>query len=500
MSYSFQTNVTSLVAQQNLNQTQRMQSNVIEQLTSGYRINSSSDDAAGLAVANEYRSNIAQLTQGVQNANQGVNQLQIIDGGLSNISQILDRMNTLATESATSTFTGNRATLNTEYSGLVTEINRQADNIQLNSGGTYNSTLSVFIGGATTSASSNAVAPVDLSGAANAVDATSLGLENTSVLGGGNAITSPGTTNLNTAATILSAGGTQSFTFHYTNASGSDATLTASVESAAGGISVSNALGQLNSQLSGLGITASVNSSGNLQFSGDRAFSATATGLAVGDGLISSGGSSTVDNQSLYAVTGAVPSANAAGEQFSLVGNNNQTVQITLGADSTAQEAVADINKTAGALGITASVTSGGAVQLSSTSSFTMVETVAATGGAADSIFNSGTVGNVAVTSPVAGTSGTGNSQSALSAIQAAVNQLGLIQGVVGAGENKLNYAINLAQSQISNFSAAESTIRDANVAADATSLTQAQVLQQASIAALAQANSAPQALLKLFQ
>ena len=70
----------------------------------------------------------------------------------------------------------------------------------------------------------------------------------------------------------------------------------------------------------------------------------------------------------------------------------------------------------------------------------------------------------------------------------------------MGAGENLLQYATTLAQSQISSFSSAESQIRDANVAAAAANLTKAQVLQQTSIAAMAQANSEPQALLKLFQ
>jgi flagellin len=70
----------------------------------------------------------------------------------------------------------------------------------------------------------------------------------------------------------------------------------------------------------------------------------------------------------------------------------------------------------------------------------------------------------------------------------------------VGAGENLLNYATNLAQSQITNLSAAEAGIRDADVASEAANLTKAQVLQQASLAALAQANSAPQALLALLK
>ncbi|HEV2444874.1 MAG TPA: flagellin, partial [Candidatus Sulfopaludibacter sp.] len=69
---SIQTNVNSLVAQQNLSVNSQFQSKTIQRLTSGYRINSSADDAAGLAVANKFRSDVTELTQGVQNANNGV--------------------------------------------------------------------------------------------------------------------------------------------------------------------------------------------------------------------------------------------------------------------------------------------------------------------------------------------------------------------------------------------------------------------------------------------
>ena len=144
---SLVTNITSLEAQRNLNIDNAFQSKTIQQLTSGYRINSSGDDAAGLAIANGYRSSVSELTQGIANANDGTSQLQIVDGGLSNISTILDRMKTLATQSASGTFTDSRATLNQEYSGLVTELNRQAANINLNAGGSFNANLSVYIGG-----------------------------------------------------------------------------------------------------------------------------------------------------------------------------------------------------------------------------------------------------------------------------------------------------------------------------------------------------------------
>src|SRR5271165_3544163 len=147
---SIQTNVASLVAQQNIDINSAFQSNTIQQLSSGYRINSSADDAAGLAVANKYRGDTAELTQGVLNANNGVSSLQIVDGGLNNISTIIDRLRTLATESASGTFTGDRSTLNTEYQGLLTEINRQASNVNLNTGGSYNTNVVTYIGGAGT--------------------------------------------------------------------------------------------------------------------------------------------------------------------------------------------------------------------------------------------------------------------------------------------------------------------------------------------------------------
>src|SRR5450755_2841644 len=131
MSLSFQTNVASLIAQNNIRANSAFQANTITQLSSGYRINSSADDAAGLAVANKYRGDTAELTQGVLNANNAVSTLQIVDGGLNNISGIVDRLRTLATESASNTFTGNRTTLNNEYQGLLAEVNRQASNVNL---------------------------------------------------------------------------------------------------------------------------------------------------------------------------------------------------------------------------------------------------------------------------------------------------------------------------------------------------------------------------------
>ncbi len=275
MSISFQTNVTSLVAQQNLANNTDSLNNAVTQLTSGFRINKSGDDAGGLAVANGFRSDVVELQQGVRNANDGTAILQTIDGGLNNISNILNQLQTLATQSATDTFSGSRGTLDQEFQTLLGEIDRQAGNIGLASGGTYNVSLSVFIGGGNNQ--TNSQVTIDLSGSANSVGTTGLGLS-------------------------------------------SDNVLTAAA----------------------------------------------------------------------------------------------------------AKTSITDITT--------------------------------------------------------------------------AVQKLGLVQGAVGDGENDLTYAIGLANSQITNKSAAESNIRDANVAQEAAALTRSQVLLQSSVAALAQANAEPQSLLKLLQ
>jgi flagellin len=384
---SIQTNYAAMVGEQNLATNNTFQTKTIESLTSGYRINSSGDDPAGLAVANQYASDVAQLTQGVINGNSGVSTLQIIDGGLSNISTMLNRMQTLATESASGTFTGNRATVQNEFQTLLTEIDREAGNIGLGGTNTSNAAnLGVYIGGGDNQADSQ----VTLSLQGQTVDATALGLTGQTVAGGTNALT-VGAINLNSAALLLKTG-TQAFTF--TNLPGG-ASATVTVSGGSTGITTNQALASLDTQLEPFGITANLDSNGFLQFQSNNTFTVAAAAASAGNALT--------------ALAAAAPSAPLAGN-------------------------------------------------------------------------------------------GTANALNAVTAINNAIQTLGTVQGNVGAGENDLNYAINLANSQITNFSSAESQIRDADIATEAANLTKAQVLQQASIAAMAQANAAPQAVLKLLQ
>jgi flagellin len=182
------------------------------------------------------------------------------------------------------------------------------------------------------------------------------------------------------------------------------------------------------------------------------------------------------------------------------VNNNN-------GNATTLQQALQTLNTALSATGISAveNATANG-ISFQSASSFNINLTANSTGGTGN-LFGSGTaasanadVGAVGVAGPAATASNTGNAIAALASLQGAVTNLGLVQGQIGAGINKLNYAVSLAQSQITNFSAAESGIKDANIAAEAANLTKGQVLQQASLAALAQANSIPQNVLALLK
>jgi flagellin len=117
--------------------------------------------------------------QGVRNANDGLSTLQTIDGGVNNISQLLDRARTLATQSASGTFAGSREVLDSEFQSVISEIDRQAQAIGLNINGIFAKSMSVFIGGGRDSGSitgiTNGSVGVDLT--ESTVDATSLGLK-----------------------------------------------------------------------------------------------------------------------------------------------------------------------------------------------------------------------------------------------------------------------------------------------------------------------------------
>jgi len=140
-------NISSLQAQNALNQTQNSLSNTLQQLSTGQRINSGADDAAGLAIANGLNANITALTQSVQNASDGVGQLQVADGALSQITTLLNRAVTLATEAATGTVSDTqRGSLDAEFQSIKSEIDNIGQNTTYNGQAIFAAqTLTIFM-------------------------------------------------------------------------------------------------------------------------------------------------------------------------------------------------------------------------------------------------------------------------------------------------------------------------------------------------------------------
>ena len=168
-SFSVVSNVSATNAQANLNTTNIGLQKALERLSSGYRINKSGDDAAGLVVANTYRSESAVLQQGIRNAGDGLSTLQIKDGALNNISTLLDRLSTLATQSASSSATVDRNILDSEFQDVLTEIDREASVAGLDT----TQGFSVFV-------SSNGADGI-IGGSIAAADTTTLGVAGLSV-------------------------------------------------------------------------------------------------------------------------------------------------------------------------------------------------------------------------------------------------------------------------------------------------------------------------------
>ena len=138
------TNVSATLASNAINRNDRAMTTSMERLSTGLRINSASDDAAGLAIAARMRSQVDGLEQASRNANDGISMIQVAEGAVSEISNILGRMKELAVQSASGTYSAtDRTALNLEFQQLITEVDRIAKNTTwngmtiLDGGGTF---------------------------------------------------------------------------------------------------------------------------------------------------------------------------------------------------------------------------------------------------------------------------------------------------------------------------------------------------------------------------
>jgi flagellin len=175
--FSIVSNVAVANAQAQLRVTQIGLNRALERLSTGFRLNRSGDDAAGLAMANAYRNEAAILNQGVRNANDALSKLQIKDTAMSNIASILDRMATLATQAASSSSSADIGRMSSEFQALTQEIDREAAVAGL----TASTSFSVFVSSESTAANGA------ISGTLSPVETADLGVTTTTFTTAGEA-------------------------------------------------------------------------------------------------------------------------------------------------------------------------------------------------------------------------------------------------------------------------------------------------------------------------
>ena len=407
MSLGILNNIAAIYAQNNLNQTQGSLQKTLTQLSSGSRINSGADDAAGLAVADGLHANVAALTQSSQNASDGIGLLQTADGALSQVTNLLNRAVTLATEAANGTLNSNQvSSANQEYQNILSEIGNIGSKTNFNGNSVFSAASKTVFVSDGTSSGANSYSEV--------VGALTTGSVGETVGTAGTAASSVAITNPTPVAGTASVASSATFTFGaatdtvsgtFSVAAGSLGAITTTF---ANGTSIAQAASQLNTQYSNAGssLRASLANSG-------------ASLVITGTNTAGNAGTLTLTGTSLTDTTPATQGTSGAGTDF----------------------------------------TSAGVATLSASSAQTVLTTVTSA------------IANVAYQ-----------------------------RGVIGADINELQSASNVASSESTNLTSAESNIRATNYGQATSDLAKYKVLSETGISALAQANSVQQEVLKLLQ
>jgi flagellin len=478
-------NIASLTAQRNLNTSQNQLNTSLQRLSSGLRINSAKDDAAGLAISERFTSQIRGLNQAQRNANDGISLAQTAEGDLSAITNNLQRIRELSVQSANATNSASdRAALQAEVSQLTSEINRVAEQSAFNGvnllDGSF--TSQIFQVGA----NSGQTISVD-----SIVDARTAQL-------GSHSLTASGTlTGTVVASADNSAGNTVTAETNLTITT--DAGTTSAI-SYAQHDSAATIAAAINSAAGGLGVTATATNSTTL--------SALSVAGTVTFDLNGSAVSAVVADQNdltelVNAINGVAGSTGVTATFTSSSSNAGITLSTTDGRDIDLQNFA---NSTAGNDTVSfggSTLTEGGSIDGVKIGTIELVSTKGAitTAGANADVFAGAGVNNSTFTS-VAGvdiSTATGASN-ALATIDAALTQINGGRADLGAIQNRFDSVVSSIQTTSENLSASRSRIRDADFAEETAALTRAQILQQAGVSILSQANSLPQNVLALLQ
>jgi flagellin len=491
MSLVLNTNISSLNAQNNLTGSQALLSTSLERLSSGLKINSAADDAAGLAISQQFTTQVNGTNQAISNANDAVSEAQTTSGALTTIVNNLQSIRTLAVEAANgSNSASDRTALNNQVQQQIAEISQIAQQTTFNglnvlngSSGTtvyqvganvgdtiavslqqgvgasqigqYSQSTGTAVTGALTNTEtvslSDGVSTVTVGPTANYIGATtqqgagSAYAAAAAINGAGlQGLTASAATTAKDGGAFVTAGGGAGDTYSLSI----NGTAIYSAADASAGITVNQVVSQINLFTGTTGVTASVNGSNVVTLSNT-------------DG-------SDID------VTAA---ASAGGAGFNTLG---------AGATGTTNTGKVTLTDSSPVTIKDAGSTAGGAALLGFSSNFTTSLSTTSSGATA-------TLANQNVLT-VAGANST------ISSVDAALATVSAFQSQLGAIQNRFTAAVSNLTSTAQNLTQSRSTIQDADFAAETANLAQAQVLEQAGISVLAQANQQPQLILKLLQ
>ncbi|MES2153173.1 MAG: flagellin [Pseudomonadota bacterium] len=501
MTANINTNIASLNSQRNLNVSQGSLATSLQRLSSGLRINSAKDDAAGLAISERFTSQIRGLNQAVRNANDGISLAQTAEGGLQTAGDLLQRVRELAVQSANgSNSTSDRASLQGETLQLTQELNRVANTTQFNGQNVLDGSLtnSQFQVGA----NANQTISVGISSA----KASDIGNNKVaSTVGAGFLASSHAST-----ATLDFAAATSNNTFASQTLTISGNGVSKSTAVLAVGTSAKAAATAVNGLASQTGVTATATTTATLHgvTAGAVSFQLVGANAAASPVTISATVSNASDlsalAQAVNAQSGTTNVTAVADTQGNLVLSDNAGNDIKIGNKSAVGGITGAFIKGAdgvdsaaivatGAAGDT--ITTGGQVSFDSSSGFT-----AGSDDATNSFLTGTTVGSTlnAVSSiDISTTTGANN---ALATIDAALTTINNSRASLGAVQNRFASTISNLQTTSENLSAARSRIQDTDFASETANLTRGQILQQAGTAILAQANSLPNGVLALLR
>ncbi|MGX5174558.1 flagellin N-terminal helical domain-containing protein [Aliikangiella sp. IMCC44653] len=495
------TNVSSLNAQRSLTNVNGSLSQTFQRLSSGLRINSAKDDAAGLQISNGLTSQVNGLTVASRNANDGISLAQVAEGAMQETTNILQRIRDLAIQSANgSNGPSERAALNAEVQQLVQEVDRIANTTRFGSRNILTGTLT----GAQFQVGAQSFETINIS--VNSARADDLGINNLAFTGfASNRVSAVSTTP--TSSVVA-----DTLTFGVNSAS--------SAVSVAAGDSAQQIADKINSEVPS--VTADAKTTARLSFGGtldgDESYSVSINGetslVVTGttqDELLTSLGSGI---QQLGALSGLEVTIDTTNNYVEITDQSGADISVQLTAitaTDTDETMTVDYVNAAGTPGGTpvvldavsegTVVTGDIAFTTSDTNStFSLIGSTAA--GSGGIIGTTSVAGNVTAGDRVSDLDISTNTgaQSAISVVDASIKQIDRNRADLGAVQNRLSSTISNLQSIIENVAAARSRIRDTDYAVETSNLSKNQVLQQAGLSVLTQANASSQSVLTLLQ